>query len=71
MELKEYLGELLGERKAQNLLDAVSEGKTIIISGPVFEDAEVPDGAYIYSRQCRITREADGWHGSIGGTGGY
>ena len=38
---------------------------------PVFEDAEVPDGAYIYSRQCRITREADGWHGSIEGTGGY
>ncbi len=34
MELKEYLGELLGERESQNLLDAVSEGKTIIISGP-------------------------------------
>ena len=38
---------------------------------PEFEDIEVPDGAYIYSRQCRITREADGWHGSIRGTGGY
>ena len=38
---------------------------------PKFEDIEVPDGAYIYSRQCRITREADGWHGSIRGTVGY
>lgn len=34
MEPKEYLRKLLGERTAEDLLAAISEGKTIIIAGP-------------------------------------
>ena len=32
-------------------------------------DPDVPKGAFIYGRCCTITKEADGWHGEMLGTG--
>lgn len=34
MTLNEYLDDLLGEREARKLRDAISAGKTILITGP-------------------------------------
>ena len=50
----------------QRALTYAMPGNTSEYTG---RDPSVPDGAYEYLRTCTITREADGWHGEIHGTG--